>query len=125
MPQDDLSELRALVREGVAACRRSNRELEDALGLGHGTLQRLLDGRIDIKVHHLLGLARLLQVHPMEFLEQGFPHWPARHRLVDWRDPDQRKKAAGKSGLPATREELSELIRGIVQEELSAEPKKS
>ena len=125
MSRDELSELRALVREAVAACRRSNRELEDALGLGHGTLQRLLDGRIDIKVHHLLGLARLLQVHPMEFLEQGFPDWPARHRLVDWRDPDQRKKAAGKSGLPATREELSELIRGIVLEELDAGPKKS
>lgn len=114
-----------MLRAAVAACRRSNRDLEDALGLGHGTLQRLLDGRLDVRVHHLLGLARLLQVHPVEFLEQGFPDWPARHRLADWMDPDQRMRTVGKSGLPATREELSELIRAIVREELGDRPQKS
>ena len=39
-----MSELRAVLREAVAACRRSNRDLEDELGLGHGSLQRMLDG---------------------------------------------------------------------------------
>ena len=118
MSRDELSALRALMRDAVASCRRSNRELEDALGLGHGTLQRLLDGRIDVRVYHLLALARLLQVHPVEFLEQAFPDWPARHRLTDWMNPDQRKNEAGRSGMPATREELAELIREIVREEL-------
>lgn len=125
MPQDDLNGLRAVLREAVAACRRSSRDMEEELGLGHGSLQRLLDGRIDIRVQHLLAIARLLQIHPVEFLELGFPEWPARYRLIDWMGPDQRKRAAGKSGLPTTREELAELIRGIVREELDAQPRKS
>lgn len=120
MRQEDLSELRAVLREAVAACRRSNRDLEDDLGLGHGSLQRMLDGRVDVRVQHLVALARLLQVHPMEFLELGFPDWPAHHHLTDWMKPDLRKRARKRPGLPSTREELSELIRGIVQEELDA-----
>ena len=120
MLQDDLSELRAVLREAVAACRRSNRDLEDDLGLGHGSLLRMLDGRIEIRVHHLVALARILQVHPMEFLELAFPDWPARHHLTEWMKPDLRKRAKKRPGLPATREELSELVRGLVQEELDA-----
>lgn len=120
MRQEDLSELRAVMREAVAACRRSNRELEDELGLGHGSLQRLLDGRIDIRVNHLLAIARILQIHPLEFLEIGFPDWPARHHLTDWMKPDLRKRARKKPGLPSTREELVELVRGVVQEEFEA-----
>ena len=120
MRQDELSELRAVLREAVAACRRSNRDLEDDLGLGHGSLQRLLDGRIDLRVNHLLAIARLLQIHPMEFLELGLPDWPVRHHLTDWMKPDLRKRAKKKAGLPSTREELAELVRGIVQEELDA-----
>ncbi|HWN43364.1 MAG TPA: hypothetical protein VNW71_14145 [Thermoanaerobaculia bacterium] len=120
MRQDDLSELRAVLREAVVACRRSNRDLEDDLGLGHGSLQRMLDGRIDIRVHHLVEIARILQVHPMEFLELGFPDWPARHHLSEWMKPDLRKRATKRPGLPATREELSELVRGIVREEIDA-----
>ena len=118
MRQDELSELRAVLREAVAACRRSNRELEDDLGLGHGSLQRMLDGQVDVRVQHLVALARLLQVHPMEFLELGFPDWPVHHHLTDWMRPDLRKRARKRPGLPSTREELSELVRGIVQEEL-------
>src|SRR5262245_24725231 len=120
MLQEDLSELRAVLREAVAACRRSNRELEDELGLGHGSLLRMLDGEVDVRVQHLVAIARLLQVHPMEFLELGFPDWPVRHHLTDWMSPDLRKKATKQPGLPSTREELSELVRGIVQEELDA-----
>ncbi len=120
MPQDDLSELRAVLREAVAACRRSNRDLEDDLGLGHGSLLRMLDGRIEIRVHHLVAIARILQVHPMEFLELAFPDWPVRHHLTDWMRPDVRKKAGKKAALPSTREELSDLVRGIVQEEIGA-----
>lgn len=120
MRQEDLSELRAVLREAVAACRRSNRDLEDDLGLGHGSLQRMLDGQVDVRVQHLVALARLLQVHPMEFLELGFPDWPVHHHLTDWMRPDLRKRARKRPGLPSTREELSELIRGIVQEEFDA-----
>jgi hypothetical protein len=120
MPEDELEELRAVLREAVATCRLSYREIEDELGLGHGSLQRLLDGRVDIRVHHLVELARILQVHPMEFLELGFPDWPSRHRLTDWMRPDSRIRR-NRQALPSTREDLADLVRGIVQKELGAQ----
>jgi transcriptional regulator with XRE-family HTH domain len=119
MPKDGLEELRAVLREAVSASRLSYREIEDQLGLGHGSLQRLLDGRVDVRVHHLVGLARILQVHPMEFLELGFPDWPSRHRLTDWMRPDSRIRRT-RQALPSTREDLAALVREIVQEELGA-----
>lgn len=67
----------------------------------------------------LVELARILQVHPMEFLELGFPDWPSRHRLTDWMRPDTRIRR-NRQALPSTREELADLVRGIVQEELGA-----
>lgn len=124
MPQDELEELRAVLREAVAACRLSYREVEDELGLGHGSLQRLLDGRVDVRVHHLVDLARILQVHPMEFLELGFPDWPSRHRLTDWMRPGSRIRR-NRQALPSTREELADLVRGIVQEELGVQKDRS
>lgn len=113
-----------MLREAVAACRRSYREVEDELGLGHGSLQRLLDGRVDVRVHHLVDLARILQVHPMEFLELGFPDWPSRHRLTEWMRPGSRIRR-NRQALPATLEELADLVRGIVQEELGVQEDRS
>jgi hypothetical protein len=119
MPVDELEELRVVLREAVAACRLSFREIEHEFGLGHGSLKRLLDGEVDIRVHHLVEFARILQVHPMEFLELGFPDWPSRHRLTDWMRPGSRIRR-NRQALPSTREELADLVRGIVQEELGA-----
>ena len=82
MPKDQLHELRAVLREAVTATRRGYREIEDQLGIGHGTLKRLLDGDFEIRAYHLTQLARLLKVHPKEFFELAFPDWPAQHRLT-------------------------------------------
>jgi hypothetical protein len=119
MPKDELSELRAVLREAADASRRTYKEIEKALGIGHGTLLRMLDGRLDIRVYHVVGLARLLRVHPKDFLEAAFPDWPAEHQLTEWMTPARRKRLK-KPALPSTLEELSELVRGIVQDELAA-----
>jgi transcriptional regulator with XRE-family HTH domain len=124
MPRDEFYELRSVLREALEATRKSYRQIEDKLGLGHSTLKKLIDGELEIKASHLTRLANLLQIHPREFFELGFPDWPAQHRLADWLTPD-RRRAFRQNGLPTTIEELSALIRSIVQEEMAAEtPKK-
>jgi hypothetical protein len=35
-----------------------SRQTEDRLGIGHGTLQRLLDGQMELKMRHLLDVCR-------------------------------------------------------------------
>lgn len=121
MVDQDLRELRRLLREAVEASRMHTRDIERTLGIGHGNLARLLRGTLELRVRHLIAFARLLNIPPADFLELGCPEASqnARRRLIDWMGPD-RRAAKGASRLPATAEELTELIRAVVTEELDA-----
>jgi transcriptional regulator with XRE-family HTH domain len=123
MVDQDLDELRRLLREAVEAARASmhTRDIEAALGVGHGNLERLLNGTLELRVRHLLGFARLLEIPPADFFELGCAKAAAaaQHRLLDWLGPD-RRRAQGSLRLPSNPEELAELIRSAVREELAA-----
>lgn len=121
MVDQDLDDLRRLLREAVEASRMYTRDIEAALGVGHGNLERLLNGTLELRVRHLLGFARLLKIPPADFFELGCAKAAAaaQHRLLDWLGPD-RRLAQGPSRLPSTSEELAELIRAAVREELAA-----
>ncbi|HEX7184920.1 MAG TPA: hypothetical protein VF756_24045 [Thermoanaerobaculia bacterium] len=132
-PEDD-RQLRSLVRQAVNASSLGVRQLERAMGLGSGYLERLLDGRLEIKVRHLVDLARLLRVPPSHFLHFGCPD--ANRSAVsglgkvlglkEQPDPFLTSRTAARDGVPASREELVETIRGVVREILgTGEPKKA
>jgi DNA-binding Xre family transcriptional regulator len=72
---DGLDLVRALLSMALVNLPISPRQIEDALQIGHGTLPRLLDGRMDLKLHHLLPLCKVLKIHPGELLQRGLPHW--------------------------------------------------
>ena len=131
-PEDD-RQLRSLLRQAVAVSPLTTRQLERAMGLGSGYLGRLLDGRLEIKVRHLVDLARLLRVPPSHFLHFGCPDATRGAvtglgkilGLKEQPDPFLASRAAG-DGVPASREELIETIRGVVRELLGTrEPKKA
>lgn len=121
MSDSDLRRLRALVREALPTYHGAGRALEDALGIGHGNLSHLLDGRLELRVRHLLAIARMLGVPPHQFLELGCPEATdsARRDLTDFVAmslPVERKVAMqAKKAV-----ELDERIRKIVREELEA-----
>lgn len=116
MADRKLQTLRQVLREAVQASRKTNRELERILRLGSGNLARLLDGSLDLRVRHLVALAELLDVAPADFLELGFPEARRANqaRLSDWIGAPRPADS-----LPATREELSGMIREIVEEILA------
>lgn len=122
MADQDLKELRQLLREAVDASRMYARDIEDALEIGHGNLTRLLNGTLELRVRHLLAFAGLLKIPPGELLELGCPGATekAQRRLVDWLGPDRRRATQDGPSLPATLEELTELIRTVVREELAS-----
>jgi len=116
MPRDDEQALiRALLRTALAALPMSPHTIEDDLGIGHGTLLRLLDGRMELKLRHLLELCRLLKIHPRDLIERGLPNWKATRRLDDWLPPDQRRAAQPL----ALSEEVQQAIHTAVREEIS------
>jgi len=69
----DLKTLHDLVRQVLDQTRLTKRRLEEEIGLGHGTLEQLLAGRQDLRVRHLLALARLLRIAPHQLLQIGCP----------------------------------------------------
>jgi transcriptional regulator with XRE-family HTH domain len=69
----DLKTLHDLVRQLLDQTRMTKRRLEEEIGLAHGTLEQLLSGRQDLRVRHLLALARLLRIPPHQLLQLGCP----------------------------------------------------
>jgi transcriptional regulator with XRE-family HTH domain len=125
MADKDLQQLRQVLREAVQASHRTVRELEAVLGLAHGNLTRLLDGRLEIKARHIVQLAVLLKVRPGDFFELGCPeaNRAAEHRLADWVPeprPARKPAAAASSSASPSAEELSALVRNAVRQELAA-----
>src|SRR6266545_927688 len=97
--RDGLELVRALLGRALVALPLSPRKIEDALQIGHGTLPRLLDGRMDLKLRHLLPLCGVLQIHPSHLLERGLPNWEATRRIDDWLPPDHRKSGPARRSL--------------------------
>lgn len=123
MSDDDLRQLRAVLREAVRATRYPIRDWERQLGIGHGNLERLLDGSQELRVRHILGFARMLRVSPGDLLDTGCPEAArqAEHRVSDWiaRGPAQPPHKVEAPAPPVLSDELVAAIREAVRQELS------
>lgn len=120
MLEDDLRSLRQILARAIEASGLQRRDVERALKLRNGSLGKLLDGTQDLRVDHLTALARLLRIPPGDFLRLGCPRTgaAATYRLSDWIGPVQEDvPAAAKAPAP---EELAEMVRAAVREELAA-----
>jgi hypothetical protein len=126
MAEKDLAQLRQILREALRASGMGVREMERRLELGHGSLYRMLDGTLDLRVRHLLGLAELLGVPPADFLAIGCPEAMERAKrpLSDWIGaPTRAREAAEPAAASLTVTELRELIRGAVRDAVCEEMK--
>jgi hypothetical protein len=66
-----VARLTHLLDEAAYKTRRSRRSLERELGLAHGYLGNLFNGRTELKVYHVLLLSKLLDLDPVELLRQA------------------------------------------------------
>lgn len=121
MVGEDLQSLRQVLARAVQARGLPRRDIERALRLRNGTLGRLLDGSLDLKVEHLTALARLLRIPPGDLLAAGCPQLraAATHRLADWLGPAGDAAAPAAASSPPTPEELTEMIRAALRQELA------
>lgn len=129
---DDLRPLRQLLRQAIEASGLPVRAIETRLGIRHGSLDHLLDGRSELQVRHILAVAHMLKVPPQDFLALGCPaaQEEARHRLKDWIEPLPFGPRSGQQAngtgprTAASPEDLVEVIRRVVREELDASPER-
>jgi hypothetical protein len=89
MVEEDLQSLRQILARAIEATNLPSRDVERALKLRNGTLGKLLDGTLELRVEHLTALAHLLRVPPADLLRLGCPRTrtAATYRLSDWLGP--------------------------------------
>lgn len=116
-----MNELRRVLGDAVRSSRIPRREIERAMGLGNGSLARVLTGEMEIRVRHLLGLADLLGVPPGDFFDLAFSERSrsAPHRLSEWVGAGTPAgKLQPREEVPTTIAALKDLIREVLREEL-------
>jgi transcriptional regulator with XRE-family HTH domain len=118
MSDHDIRNMRKMLHQVINAAGLADRQVEDAMGLGHGRLGRLFDGSMEIKLRHLLGLARRLKISPGELVAMGSPETEQlkERRVADWLGISEPK--AQRVETPPN--DLDERIRRAVREELLA-----
>ncbi len=115
----DMKKLLDLVRTACDRYTGYKRDLESALSIGHGRLEELLSGTLELRVRHLVGLARLLKIPPTDFLRLAYAGdaRTATRRLEDWLG-DPQPSNARRASVPFTPEH-EERIRELIREELA------
>jgi hypothetical protein len=93
-----------LIKEKVRLSRRSQRDLERELSLGHGTIGNIFRGRTELRLRHLAMLGRALGFDPVEVLLEVYGVY--------------RPDPPPPPGLVVTRDELRALVREVLREEL-------
>jgi hypothetical protein len=124
---EDLRQLRAVLRQAISASGIAVRHVETAMGCGHGNLERILDGRNELRVRHIVGLARLLRVPPQDFLELGVPQpeGTTKYRLRDWILPQEMAPPNAARRSAGSADDVAKLVREAVQQALGAELKET
>jgi hypothetical protein len=107
MARNDIYSLRQVLRRAILAAGRPLRELEDAIGVRHGNLRLLMDGDAEIRIVHLLGLARYL----------GVP--AAKRRLRNWIGAEAEPGAPPPAPFPTTAAELERIVQTAVERALA------
>ena len=105
MENDSESErLIELLKEKVSLSRRSHRELEREMKLGHGTIGNLFRGKTELRLRHVSMLGRALGFDPVELLLEAYGVY--------------RPDPPPPPGLVLSREELRDVVRDAVREEM-------
>jgi transcriptional regulator with XRE-family HTH domain len=117
----EVDRLRNLLRAMVEDSGRSFRDIERSLGLGHGYLSHLFNGRLELKFKHVFLLAEELGFNPSDFFLHAYA-LPGREPARPSRD-DRGFRRSGElrppyPPAPGDRDTMRELVRELMAEAL-------
>lgn len=117
--RDEVLVLLDLLDKEILNGDRSKRKLERDLGVGQGYLGSLLKGRITLKVEHLWDLAEVVGFEPLVLFFRSAPKEHQERFLMELGLRQEASAAAPEAAQAMTREEIEELVRKIVRQELA------
>ncbi len=129
-----VQKLTQILDEAAHRTRRSRRSLERDLGLAHGYLGNLFRGRTELKVYHVLLLAKLLHLDPIDLLRQALqeeggkpvvaaaaeevPALPRENAVEDLEEKEEEDEEGRELALGLGLEQIRDLIRQTFRDEV-------
>lgn len=115
--RDEVETLLRLLDDEILKSRISKRKLERILGQGQGYIGSLIKGRITLKVGHVYDIGEALGLEPLLLFFRAAPKENQERllKVLGARPPD----GAEDPDKPMTREEVEELVRKVVRQELA------
>jgi transcriptional regulator with XRE-family HTH domain len=122
--QDEVKRLLNILRTSIRLLGLTNREIERRLGLTPSYVSRLFAGAIELKVEHVVAIARAMGLQPWELFELAYPRrsdppsepFRAIRGLLRDMQPTSEPAAAQPAGFTA--EEIEEKIQASVRKVL-------
>ena len=74
--KEEVDRLMTVLRTAIRLLGLTNREIERRLELTPSYLSRLFGGTIELKVEHVIAIARAIGLTPAEFFELAYPRRP-------------------------------------------------
>lgn len=120
MIEDDIRRCAKMLESVVRMDGMSARQLEEKLGYGAGTVNRLFSGKIELKLRHILLILEVIGIPPSQFFREVFPEDgrprsepEMASRLLDLLERHVPKQAARPPAVPEVTDE--ELDRRILE----------
>ncbi|MES1243265.1 MAG: hypothetical protein ABUT39_16760 [Acidobacteriota bacterium] len=98
---------------------RSKRKLERDLGVGQGYIGSVLRGRITLKVEHLWDLGEVMGFEPLVLFFRSAPKEHQERFLRELGLTSKSSDEISSSVQPMTREEIEDLVRKVVRQEMA------
>jgi transcriptional regulator with XRE-family HTH domain len=117
--RDEVLVLLELIDKEILSGDRSKRKLERDLGVGQGYLGSLLRGRITLKVEHLWDLGEAVGFEPLVLLFQAAPKEHQERFLKELGLIREDSAETSSSIQPMTREEIEDLVKKAVRQEMA------
>jgi transcriptional regulator with XRE-family HTH domain len=120
--KEEVDRLLNVLRTSIRLLGLTNREIERRLGLTPSYVSRIFSGTIELKMEHVLAIARAMGLEPWEFFELAYPRrsdptsesFRAIRTLLRDMQPPPEPPARPAAGLTA--EEIEQKIQESVRE---------
>ena len=117
--RDEVLVLLELLNKEMLNGDRSKRKIERDLGVGQGYIGSLLRGRITLKVEHLWDLGEVMGFEPLVLFFRSAPKEHQERVLKELGLIRVDSADASSSIQPMTREEIEDLVRKAVRQEMA------
>ena len=95
----EVARIARLLKSAILLSEQSQRSIERQMGLSPGYLGRIIDGKLELRIAHILGVCRAIKMPPAAFFLAAYPEMlnvdPETMRLVQALQHLHRQRAEG------------------------------